>query len=168
MAEKKTEQTSAPKKGGTLKLIVIVMVLALLGAGGAYYFFVYKPQHEAAPPKEETKAAALVKPVTEEGKIGPIVELKEFIANIITTDTQHFVKASFSLELDKAATTDEVNMRMPQIRDAILLILSNKTFEEVQDVQGKNQVKAEVKSKINSFLKTGKVVNVYLTDFVVQ
>ena len=63
---------------------------------------------------------------------------------------------------------EEVNKRMPQIRDAILLLIGNKTFDELQDIQGKNQVKAELKSKINSFLKTGKVTNIYLTDFVVQ
>ncbi len=57
---------------------------------------------------------------------------------------------------------------MPQIRDAILLLIGNKTYEELQDIQGKNQVKAEVKSRINSFLRTGKVNNVYPTDFVVQ
>ena len=72
------------------------------------------------------------------------------------------------MELDRTETVDEVNRRMPQIRDAILLLISNKTFEELQDIQGKNQVKAELKSKINSFLRTGKVNNVYLTDFVVQ
>jgi flagellar FliL protein len=97
-----------------------------------------------------------------------MVEIKEFVVNIIGQDVAHYVKASMSLELDREATLDEVNKRMPQIRDAILLLIGNKTYEELQDIQGKNQVKAEVKSRINSFLRTGKVNNVYLTDFVVQ
>ena len=97
-----------------------------------------------------------------------MVEIKEFVVNIIGSDSTHYVKAALSLELDRVTTVDEVNKRMPQIRDAILLLIGNKTFEELQDIQGKNQVKAELKSKINSFLKTGKINNVYLTDFVVQ
>ena len=57
---------------------------------------------------------------------------------------------------------------MPQIRDAILLLIGNKTFEELQDLQGKKQLKAEITSKMNSFLKAGKVKAIYITNFVVQ
>jgi flagellar protein FliL len=173
MAEKKADKPEEPKKGGKKKLIVVivaVLVLLLAGGGAGYYFLVLKPKQEEMKRKqeEESKAAALIKPVPEDAKIGPMVEIKEFVVNIIGSETAHYVKASLSLELDKDTTMDEVSKRMPQIRDAILLLIGNKTFEELQDIQGKNQVKAELKSKINSFLKTGKVNNVYLTDFVVQ
>ena len=142
MADKDSGKPDKAAGGGRKKLVVMVAaMLVLLLAGGA---------------------------VSEEAQIGPMVEIKEFVVNIIGQDVSHYVKASMSLELDREATLDEVNKRMPQIRDAILLLIGNKTYEELQDIQGKNQVKAEVKSKINSFLKTGKVNNVYLTDFVVQ
>jgi len=171
MAEKE-EKKDEPKKGGKKKLIIIIAaaLVVLLAAGGGYFFLVHKPKQEEMKRKqeEESKAAALIRPVPEEAKIGPMVEIKEFVVNIIGEDTPHYVKASLSLELDKETTLEEVNKRMPQIRDAILLLIGNKTFEELQDIQGKNQVKAELKSKINAFLKTGKINNIYLTDFVVQ
>ena len=173
MAEKEKNKEEQGKGGGKKKLIIIILAAVLLlggGGGAGYYFLVMKPHKEELARKqaEESKAAAMIKPVPEEAKIGPMVEIKEFVVNIIGQDAAHYVKASLSLELDKEAAMDEVNKRMPQIRDAILLLISNKTFEELQDIQGKNQVKAELKSKINSFLKTGKIKNVYLTDFVVQ
>ena len=173
MAEKKPEKAEEPKnKGGKKKLIIIAaaVLVSLLAGGAGYYFLMYKPKQEALIQKqqEESKATALIKPVVEDMKIGPMVEIKEFVVNIIGTDTPHYVKAALSLELDRDGTVDEVYKRMPQIRDTILLIIGNKTFEELQDIQGKNQVKAELKSKINSFLKTGKINNIYLTDFVVQ
>ena len=169
MADKDSGKPDKAAGGGRKKLVVMVAaVLVLLLAGGAaWYFLVYK-KAEAARQAEASKAAAIAKTVPEEAQIGPMVEIKEFVVNIIGQDVSHYVKASMSLELDREATLDEVNKRMPQIRDAILLLIGNKTSEELQDIQGKNQVKAEVKSKINSFLKTGKVNNVYLTDFVVQ
>lgn len=169
MADKDSGKPDKAAGGGRKKLVVMVAaVLVLLLAGGAaWYFLVYK-KAEAARQAEASKAAAIAKTVSEETQIGPMVEIKEFVVNIIGQDVAHYVKASMSLELDREATLDEVNKRMPQIRDAILLLIGNKTYEELQDIQGKNQVKAEVKSKINSFLKTGKVNNVYLTDFVVQ
>ena len=150
-------------------IVAAALILLLAGGGSAYYFLVFKPQQEELRKKEEaSKAESLIRPVPEEANIGPMVEIKEFVVNIIGADATHYVKASLSLELDREQTKDEVNKRMPQIRDAILLLIGNKTFEELQDIQGKNQVKAELKNKINSFLKTGKVNNVYLTDFVVQ
>ena len=169
MADKDSGKPDTAAGGGRKKLMVMIAaVLVLLLAGGAaWYFLVYK-KAEAARQAEASKAAAIAKTVPEEAQIGPMVEIKEFVVNIIGQDVSHYVKASMSLELDREATLDEVNKRMPQIRDAILLLIGNKTYEELQDIQGKNQVKAEVKSKINSFLKTGKVNNVYLTDFVVQ
>lgn len=169
MAEKEKSKDDAGKGGGGKKLLIIiaaVLILLLAGGGAGYFFLVHNPAQ--AKKAEESKAAALVKPIPEEASIGPMVEIKEFVVNIISTDSPHYVKAALSLELDKETTLDEVNKRMPQIRDAILLLIGNKTFEELQDIQGKNQVKAELKSKINSFLKSGKVNNVYLTDFVVQ
>jgi len=173
MAEKKAEKQEEPKKNRKKRLIVIIaaaLALLLVAGGSGYYFLILKPKMEEMRRKqeEESKVAALIKPVPEEARIGPMVEIKEFVVNIIGTDAAHYVKASLSLELDRDSTMDEVNRRMPQIRDAILLLIGNKTFEELQDIQGKNQVKAELKSKINSFLKTGKVNNIYLTDFVVQ
>jgi flagellar FliL protein len=175
MAEKDDKKDGAKdesKKGGKKKLIIIISaaLIVLLAGGGAYYFLIHKPKQDELRRRQEeqSKAAALIKPVPEEAEIGPMVEIKEFVVNIISEDAPHYVKASLSLELDKATTQEEVNKRMPQIRDAILLLIGNKTFEELQDLQGKNQVKAEMKSKINSFLKTGKIKNVYLTDFVVQ
>ncbi|MDX9835662.1 MAG: flagellar basal body-associated FliL family protein [Desulfobulbus sp.] len=170
MADKETNRPDTTGGSGKKKLILIlvaVLVLLMTAGGAAWYFLAFKKAEEAAT-VAESKASAIARTVAEGTQIGPMVEIKEFVVNIISQDVSHYVKASMSLELDREATLDEVNKRMPQIRDAILLLIGNKTYEELQDIQGKNQVKAEIKSRINSFLKTGKVNNVYLTDFVVQ
>jgi flagellar FliL protein len=88
--------------------------------------------------------------------------------NIISGDTAHYVKASLTVELTNIEVQSEVEKRMPQMRDSILLLISNKTYEELQDLQGKKQLKAEILSKLNSFLQTGQVRSVYFTNFVVQ
>jgi flagellar FliL protein len=166
---KKDVQAEEEGGGGKKKLIIIIVaaLVLLLGAGAAAYFlFLKKP-----PPEEETtneQVEMVQPPAEEETDIGPMVDIKEFIVNIISEDGTHYVKASLTLELNNEAVLEEANKRMPQIRDAVLLLIGNKTFEELQDLQGKKQIKAELKSKINSFLKAGRVKNVYLTDFVVQ
>ena len=170
MAEKTTNGIQAEEGGSkSRKLIIIIAaaVVLLAGIAAAVYFLVLRKE----PPPEEQKAeqVKMIEPAAkEEADIGPMVNIDEFIVNIISQDTNHYVKASLTLELNNEKALEEAQQRMPQIRDAILLLVGNKTFEELQDLQGKKQLKAELKSRINSFLKTGRVKNIYLTDFVVQ
>jgi flagellar protein FliL len=168
MAEKKKEIASA--EGGSKKklfLIIGLVAFVLLAGGGTAAFFMMKK----APEPKETKDPAKHVPVpdlNQQADIGPQVNIEEFIVNIISGDSAHYVKASLTVELTNPEVKAEVEKRMPQMRDAILLLIGNKTFEELQDLQGKKQLKAELTSKINSFLKTGKVKAVYFTNFVVQ
>ncbi|MGW8195897.1 MAG: flagellar basal body-associated FliL family protein, partial [Desulforhopalus sp.] len=77
-------------------------------------------------------------------------------------------KASLTVEMTNENAKTEVADRMPQVRDTVLMLIGNKTYEELQDLQGKKQLKAELKSNVNAFLQTGKVKSVYFTNFVVQ
>jgi len=166
--KKKTDEDGAEEGGGKKKLIIIIAaaVVLLLIIGGAAFFFL-KP----APVEEEEVDPGLDVPIpeiTQSAEIGPMIEIKEFIVNIISEEDRHYVKASLTIELNKEEAVEETNKRMPQIRDSILLLVGNKTYEELHDLQGKKQLKAELVSKINSFLQSGKVKAIYFTDFVVQ
>jgi len=169
MAEKKEkkEEGDGKKKKPLLLIIIAAAVLLLLLSVGGYFLLAKKE-----PPPEAQKDPAQDVPVpdlSQKPAIGPMVEVKEFIVNIISQeDSKHYVKASLSIELSNEAAQAEVNQRMPQIRDAILMLVGNKTYEELQDLQGKRQLKAEMIVKINSFLRAGQVNNIYFTDFVVQ
>ena len=170
MAEKKDnkEEGGGGKKKNKMliPLVAAALALVIIIAIGSY-FLIGKKQ----PPPEEKKQPAQSVPVpdlSQKPDIGPMVEVKEFIVNIISQDGNHYVKSSLSIELSSPSAQAEVNQRMPQIRDAILMLVGNKTYEELQDLQGKRQLKAEMISKINTFLRTGRVNNIYFTDFVVQ
>jgi len=167
MAEKK--DAAAPQGGSKKKLFIIIGIVAflLLVGGGTAAFFLLKKEPEPKETKDPAKQVP-VPDLNQQADIGPQVNIEEFVVNIISGDTPHYVKASLTVELTNEEVKGEVEKRMPQMRDAILLLISNKTFEELQDMQGKKQLKAELTSKINSFLKTGKVKAVYFTNFVVQ
>ncbi len=167
--KKKTDENDAEEGGGSKKKLFIIIgvgiLLLLIIAGAAFFFLKPKPVD-----KEEVDPGldVPVPEITLSTEIGPMLEIKEFIVNIISEEDRHYVKASLTLELSRQESLDEATKRMPQIRDAILLLVGNKTFEELQDLQGKKQLKAELISKINSFLQSGKVKAIYFTDFVVQ
>lgn len=170
MAEKKAKKEGA-EGGGKKKLIIIIaaalVLLLALGGGGAYYLMKKKEAEEAAK-KKDPGTEVPVPELNPAAAIGPMVDISEFIVNIISGDATHYVKASLTIELTNEPAKEEINQRMPQIRDSILLLVGNKTYEELQDLQGKKQLKAELTSKINSILQTGKVKAIYFTDFVVQ
>jgi len=167
MAENKDAQQDKGKGKKKLILIVGAVVLVLLIGGGVAGFFLLKK--DEPPPEDQNPASKVPVPELDQSPaIGPMVNIEEFIVNIISSDTAHYVKASLTVELSNEQVKAEVEQRMPQMRDAVLLLIGNKTYEELQDLQGKKQLKAELISKMNSFLRSGKVTSVYFTNFVVQ
>ncbi len=140
MAEKKAAENTEQEGGGKKKLIIIIVaaLVILLGAGAAAYFLFLKKEPQAV--EETNEQAELIQPEINNADIGPMVNIEEFIVNIIGEDAAHYVKASLTLELTNETVVEEANKRMPQIRDAVLLLIGNKTFEELQDLQGKKQV----------------------------
>lgn len=172
MAEKKPVEDKEEKKSGGMKTLIlaVVGVLLLVAVGaGAYFFGVSRGEAAAAAPADPAVAAtAAAEAEAAAGNLGPLVELKDFIVNILDEQETRYLKASVTLELTSPEAAAEVDQRMPQVRDAVILLIGSKTFDELRDLQGKLQLRAEVGAQINGFLKAGKVKNIYFTDFVVQ
>jgi flagellar FliL protein len=163
----KKETADQPEEGGGSKkklIIIIVAVLVLLGgAAGGYFFFMGGEEEKKISPEEEQAALKL-----QANQVGPMVNIDSFIVNISDDQESRYLKATITIEVDGEEASMEVNQRMPQIKDAILLLIGNKTFHELNDLQGKIQLRAELINKINSILLKGKVKRIYFTDFVVQ
>lgn len=144
-----------------LTLVILILgVIAYLGA----QFWLAQPRPMNAPRAEGAVSARS----GQQKDMGPTVDLSEFLVNIISEDNSHYLRASMTIELSSAAAQEELIRRMPQVRDAILLLISNKTFEELYDLQGKMQLKAEIRLAVDELISTGEVTSVYLTDFIVQ
>ncbi len=169
MADEAKKSADTAPGGGKKKLMLLiaaVVLLLVIGGGAGAYFLLF---NKAEPPEQQDPGQDVPVPeINQQTEIGPMVDISEFIVNIISDENNHYVKASLTIELSSEPSKEELNRRMPQIRDAILLLVSNKTFEELQDLQGKKQLKAELLSKINAILHTGQAKSIYFTDFVVQ
>jgi flagellar FliL protein len=122
----------------------------------------------AAPPTATTGEIQKSGSATDPAKLGPMIDLESFIVNILDEQGTRYLKAAITLETDQEKTATEVKERLPQIRDAILLLVGNKTFGELSDLQGKLQLRADLTSRLNQILQTGKVARIYFTEFVVQ
>ena len=172
MADEAKTQEKAPKKKSPLKLIMImVLVLAILGGGGV---FAYKKL--LAPPSKLAAEGKIATQGEEEDlstnakmpKFGQIFDLEPFVVNLADQKETRYLKAKISLELKGEKVTDEMNKRLPQIRDIIIELLSSKSYEELATLHGKEHLKNEIMIRLNSVLKTGSIENVFFTEFVMQ
>jgi flagellar FliL protein len=183
--EKKTEagkKDEKPKGKSKLLLIVGAGVVILAGAGGAF-FFMKKGASEPAGAAQEAAAdahggeGAPAKPQPEGGKneagkkeegTGLILDLDPFIVNLADTPEIRYLKVTIKLELTKEEYAEEVNTRMAQIRDSLLILLSSKEYASIRTVEGKMELRDEIFQRLNTVLKNGVIRAVYFTDFVAQ
>lgn len=102
------------------------------------------------------------------GPSANIYPLEPFIVNIYDGQELRYLKVKVELDMVGPAVKAELDGRLAPIRDAILVLLSAKTLQDVQEVQGKNTLKDEILGAINKHIPPGKISKVYFTDFVVQ
>lgn len=140
-----------------------VVVLLLLACGLSFFLFLrYGPISGDESADMDGSASA------DSPQLLPMVDLGEFIVNIIGEEDNHYLKTSITVQLADDKTVERFTRLAPQIRDAVLMLASNKTFEELYDMHGKKQLKAELLMEINRILTNGGAVAIYYTDFVVQ
>ena len=161
--EGKEGQEAASPKGFPLNIIVIG-ILALCLAGGGLYVWKGGLLSKFSGKKEASTSQA----GSEKSEIGSIYELEAFIVNLTGGAGNNYLKVKINLELNNAELKTEMDKRLPQFRDAILSLLSSKTYSEVKTLEGKSQIRAEILTTLNQYLKTGKITNVYFSDFIVQ
>jgi flagellar FliL protein len=174
MAEEKENQEQEEKEekssGNKLLLIVIIILLLLLliiGGLVAYFLLSNNSDNTQASDQKQEKIVKKKK-VSDMAEVGPIYPLDQFIVNLVSNNANRYLKCKISFELDSPDLQQEVDKKLPAIRDIIINILSSKTVEEIQTAKGKEKLKEEIKRKINEILTTGEIRHVYFTEFVIQ
>ena len=151
------------------KVVIIIAAVAFLfvAGTGAGFFVMYKmmstiqAQNEPETTEEEVEEE-------ESENIGVIYSLKSFIVNLADRSGKRYLKVTIDLELSNEKLKEEIEKRLPQVRNTLLMILPSKTFAEVSTVDGKTTLRDEILTELNSSLTTGEVTNLYFTDFVIQ
>ena len=159
------EQEPKTKKGLPINIIIsVILAFCLIGGG----LFVWKAGLISKFSGKKAKAQTEKADASASNEIGAIYELETFIVNLAGGAGNNYLKVKINLEMDKATLKDEIDKRLPQFRDSILTLLSGKTYQEVKTLEGKSQIRIEIITMLNQYLKTGKVTNIYFGDFIVQ
>ncbi len=157
------------KEKPTLFIILAVVNMAFLGAV-AFMFYASKKKEAHEPKienvvKGETEALEADAKKAEEEYIGQLVPLETFLVNLAGVRGGKLMKVTMTLEVDTPEVQEEIDKIKPQVRDLILILLSSKTYDEVNSKQGKDFLRDEIKDRINTFLTKGKVRRVLFTEF---
>lgn len=155
-------QATQPKKSGFKLIIISVFAFLVVLVCATVLVVLLAPRNEGLSDKKpKTK---VVKP-----KPGVLVPLNEdIIVNLAEERGRRFLKVNAVIEVDKAKTAEELEIRLPQVRDLIIVILRQKTVEKISEKEGINQVRSEIITGINTCLSAGEVTNLYFTNFVIQ
>jgi flagellar FliL protein len=149
-----------------LVIVALVFVL-LLGMMGTGFFFMWNKMNAAnAHPTDAGESGTLS---TEEPvKIGPIHPLDTFIVNLADEGGARYLRVTMNLELKDEDAVALVQERLPMVRNGVLMLLPAKKYADIATVEGKDALRDELVAKLNSFLKSDSVANIFFTEFVVQ
>ncbi|MGB0495866.1 MAG: flagellar basal body-associated FliL family protein [Kangiellaceae bacterium] len=152
--------------GGSKKLIIIIAVVVLIGGGAAAFFLLGGDSNEEA---------------GEEDTAEEVVEVKEAIyigvPNAITANLPGEkrsrtvqIKMNFLVRSDEAKTN--VKAHMPQLKNDILMLLSQKNADDLKLPEGRQQLQAEaletVQKTLTSLVNDPTVEKVLFVSFVMQ
>jgi flagellar FliL protein len=143
-------------------LIIVVLVLVILAGGFVALRFVAPG---LIPGWGEKKAGPGTGPETGAKELYP---MKPFIVNLADPSGRRYLKLTLSFELGHAELKKELDVQVIQIQDAVLTVLRAQTYEGISTVEGEMKLKTELLARVNTLLKSGKVSNVYFSEFVVQ
>ena len=104
----------------------------------------------------------------EKAEYGFMFPLDPFIVNLAGSGGSRFLKVNVSLKMSAPEVHLELRKNILKIRDSILFLLSNKSFEDIDSFQEKSKLENEIMVRVNKFLTAGQVNGAYFTEFIIQ
>ena len=130
---------AAPAK--SKKLIVIVAIVAVLAiVAAAAYVLMMQRQHSSADGEEEVSAKATVP---------TFLPLDNMVANLADPGGDRFVQLGITLELADEKTASTVKQYLPSIRNGILMLVSQRTADELLAREGKEKLAVDIRREVS-------------------
>ena len=149
-----------------LIILIGVFLLIVVAMGGGFFMMWNKMSSMNVANSEGAENGIEAEEAVE--TMGPVKKLETFIVNLADKGGTRYLRVSMDLELEKEEAVEVVEKRLPKIRDAILMILPTKKYEDIGTVEGKSALRNEMLTKINELMKPEEIKNIYFTEFVVQ
>ncbi|MBP6217454.1 MAG: flagellar basal body-associated FliL family protein [Oligoflexales bacterium] len=130
-----------------------------------------KDEHGAGDKKgahEEGKAGSNSKGSENSINVGTTFNFAPFHLNLGNPLENRYIRLEIALEYKSGQDQlKEIEARKPQLRDAILSVVSRKSREFLLGPDGKDQLRLELLNKVNQYMDR-KVEAVYITDIIIE
>lgn len=172
MAEgkEKTENVAKSKqsKRSILRLLLILNFVLFLGIGGFFGWRLFMKGNTEQSKEKAQISESHFKNKKEETSV--ICPLDSFIVNLMDKAGlgKRYLKITVELEVGDEKHKNMIERHTTQLRDTILMLLSSRSFNDINTVEGKLGLKQDLLSKISQILGGGVVRRIYFTEFVVQ
>jgi flagellar FliL protein len=149
------------------KVLIIIISVGVLFTGlvGAGFFILWNKVSKMPLDPSRVEEMAVEE---EQNVIGPLYALETMIVNLADQGGKRYLRVTMALELSDLEALATIESRLPQVRDAVLMILPTKNYDDVSTTDGKIALRQQVMEKINALMTKGRVNNIYFTEFVVQ
>ncbi len=164
--EEVAAEAAAPKKkSGKLMIILGAVVLVVVVAVVVVVLLMSGPKKGDGEEGDEVAEEVV------DDKTPPIYErLEAFTLNL--ADQQTYLQIEIQLMVADAGVQQKLKLRMPEVRDAMIRLLSSKMPEELSQQEGKNALADEIASQLNGLLgvkqASAGVKKVLFGSFIIQ
>ena len=134
------ESEKAPAKSKKMLIIIIVAVLALGGGG-----FVFMSKRSAAAAAAAAGDGEEEEVVHAKPKTPPVyMPLDNMVVNLADPGGDKVAQVGITLQVADAHSADEVKVYLPKIRSGILLLISQRTADELLSREGKEKLAEDI------------------------
>lgn len=96
-----------------------------------------------------------------------ITNLGAFTVNLRGSGGGRVLRLEVQVDTD-AAVAELVTQRAPELRDSVILAVSDYTWSELEGVDGKTRLRDELLTRLNGVVAPRAIHRLYFTQFVVQ
>ena len=93
--------------------------------------------------------------------------LDPIVVNLADED-ERYLRVKIGLELKDQDAPQLIKDNDNKVKDALVMLLSGKYYQDIRDSQGKEKLKAEIAKTLDGVLKKDCVSKVYFVDFIAQ
>lgn len=152
-------------------IIIVAAVIGLMGVNlGASVFLVgylvEKRMYEIANPEPIEEEITEV----EEVKGTPVYfPLDPFVVNFLQNGDLRYLQITLELMSRRDEVIEHIRISIPEIRNSLILILSDHDYLELASREGKELIRQQVQQEVNRIINDPEgVESVFLTGFVMQ
>jgi len=98
-----------------------------------------------------------------------MVSFEPVIVNLSGSGGRRYLKAVINLEAKDGEIQHKIEAKKVQIKDRLISILSSKTLEDIEGLEGQESLRREIKDAADIVLKVEDgILQIYFTEFVIQ